>query len=172
VATLPAPHTWTAGDDATSTNLQSLTSAINFLTNPPRCKAYAGAAQTLTTAVAAAVAFNQEEIDNDAMHSTVTNNSRLTVVTAGRYRVRGQVTFVSNSTSYRTADLRATGTLFAAQAVQAANGTATKLQVEGEWVASVGDYFELYATQASGGNLDTASGQYNTFLHAEWIATA
>lgn len=176
MATLPNPHTWVAGDDATSGNLQTLTDAINFLKDPPRCHAYKSAAvQTLTTAVVAGVTFDLEEVDTDTIHSIVTNTSRFTIVTAGRYRFFGQVTFASNATGTRAVGLYKNGTgtaPIAATRLAPANGATHIQQVADEILLGVGDYIELGAIQTSGGNLDVQTGSGTTFLHAVWVSNS
>jgi hypothetical protein len=172
VATLPAPHTWVANDDATSTNLQSLTDALNFMLAPPRCRAYQSVAQTLTTGTTGAVVtMTSEDIDTDGIHSTSTNTSRMTIVTAGRYLVVAQTCFVSNATGHRDVRIMRNGTRMATSRGQATNGQDHYQQCVDEVLCSAGDYIEMLASQGSGGNLDTVTGSANTFLHVVWVGT-
>lgn len=174
MATLPAPHTWTAGDDATSTNLQTLTDALAFLIAPPRCHAYRSAAvQTLTTGTLTAIGLDAEDTDTDSMHSNVTNNSRITIVTSGRYRIFAQATFATSATGYRTVGVYKNGSanlLFATR--YQAGPTVTHIQqASDEALLTAGDYIEMHCVQASGGNLDVQTGSNATFLHAVWVST-
>jgi hypothetical protein len=176
MATLPNPHTWTAGDDATSGNLQTLTDGINFLKDPPRARAYQSAATTLTSGAAqVALALGSEDVDGvqgDNLHSTVTNTSRMTIVTAGRYRAIGQVTFVANATGYRTVALFKNGSTVAATRLQAGPTVTHFQQCVEEILCAAGDYIEVAAAQSSGGNLDTVAGQTSTFLHVVWVSNS
>lgn len=129
-----------------------------------RAKVYAGAAQTLTTGVAAVVAFNSEETDAKALHSTAVNTSRVTAAVAGRYEVKGQCAFVSNATGYRQVALLKNGAAFASVRVPTVSGASTNLQVVGSVALAATDYVELQVLQTSGGNLDTVAGQANTWL--------
>jgi hypothetical protein len=146
--------------------------AINFLIAPPRCHAYQSVAQTLTTGTTGAVVtFTSEEVDTDGIHSTSSNTSRFTIVTAGRYRFIGQVGFASNATGQRGAFLQKNGTRVTTTRHQATNGVSHYQQVTDEILCSAGDYVELLAMQSSGGNLDTVAGSNETFLHAVWVST-
>lgn len=176
MATLPNPHAWVAGDDATSGNLQTLTDAINFLKDPPRCHAFQNSAQSPasgTSFVAVTLDSETGEVDTDAMHSTVTNTSRFTAVTAGRYRFIGQVAFTNNATGIRAAGLRKNGTTVFAEQTHASAGTVTHYeQVVDEVLLSVGDYVELVCWQTSGGALALVTGAVATFMHAVWASVS
>lgn len=55
--------------------------------NPPACRVYNNANQSINDNAETTVAFNSERYDTDGMHDTVTNNSRITFNTAGLYVV-------------------------------------------------------------------------------------
>ena len=168
---ITTPYVFTAGDDATSARLNTRSSAISELQSPPRCRAYQSAAQTLTTAVSAAVTLDAEDIDTEAIHSTVTNNSRMTIVTAGRYRVMAGVTFSSNATGYREVLVKKNGTtVFYIRSATTSAG-APCLTTTDEVLCSAGDYIEMYALQTSGGNLNLGTGSSATWLHVVWCST-
>lgn len=125
-----------------------------------RGKAYRGAVQTLTTAVAAAVIFDTETAGDDpgALHSTSTNPTRFTAVTAGRYVGYAQVAFAANAVGYRTVEFRKNGTVVAQVRQVPVTGVPTLLQCFCDEVFTAGQYLEVFATQTSGGNLDVAAG--------------
>ena len=79
MSTFVTPHTWTVNDDATSTNLQTLTDAILFRQTPPMCNVYQATGTLTTTTTPTAVPFDAEERDTDGFHSTTSNNSRITI---------------------------------------------------------------------------------------------
>lgn len=60
---------------------------IKFLANPPACRVTHNTTQSLNDAVETTVSFNTERFDTNSMHDTVTNNSRITINTAGIYVV-------------------------------------------------------------------------------------
>src|SRR5262245_22049217 len=100
----------TATTISTSTFGNIVKGDLDFLANPPACRAYHNAAQALTTGVEASLALNSERYDTDTMHDTVTNNSRLTIKTAGLYIITGHVEFANNATGYRLGGLRVNNT--------------------------------------------------------------
>lgn len=58
---------------------------LDFLANPPACRVFNNANQSVTDATETTVTFNSERFDTDSMHSTVTNTGRITFNTAGLY---------------------------------------------------------------------------------------
>jgi hypothetical protein len=115
-------------------------------------------AQSIPNGSATAVSFNSEVYDTDGFHDNSTNNSRITIPTGkgGKYLFVAQLSFAANGTGSRITKLFKNGSLLqllnvstnagaADFAVNAASGFAT---------ASAGDYFEIYAEQYSGGNLN------------------
>lgn len=130
-----------------------------------RAKVYAGAAQTCTTGVAANLAMNTEDTDPKLMHDTVTNNSRVKAVTAGRHEVKGSVSWVSNAAGFRQLAIIKNGaTVIAVNKIPPVNGSGTVQQVQASVYLAVNDYVELQVVQTSGGNLDTVAGSSNTWL--------
>lgn len=82
------PATWVAGAVLTAAQLNTqLRDNVSFLANPPACRVYHNAAQTLVNNTPLTVAFNSERYDTNTMHDTSTNNSRITFNTAGLYVV-------------------------------------------------------------------------------------
>lgn len=147
--------------------------AVGFFINVPRVYAYQGTTTTtLTTAVAATLALDTELYDTDTIHSLVTNTSRLTIVTAGLYEITCSVGFASNATGYRNVIVLKNGAIALARSQQGPSPTAnnTAIQCTARENLIVGDYLEIQATQASGGNLATVLGRDYTWLAAEWIA--
>jgi hypothetical protein len=63
----------------------------------PSCRVYHNATQTITQSAITALAFNSERHDNDSMHDTVTNNSRITFNKAGIYLIGASLNFVTAS---------------------------------------------------------------------------
>lgn len=134
------------------------------------CKVYQGTtATTLTTAVAAVLPMDAEEADPKAMHSTSVNTSRITVATAGRYHLQGQVAFAANAVGYRTATILKNGVQVGQSRVMAPPTLPGVVQVDATVTASAADYFELQASQSSGGNLATVVGAGNTYLFARLL---
>jgi hypothetical protein len=72
---------------------------IAFLANPPACRVYHNATQSIAHATETSLIFNSEDNDTDTMHDTVTNNGRITFNTAGLYVVTACIPF-DRSTDY------------------------------------------------------------------------
>ncbi len=116
--------------------------------------------QSTTSAVTALITFDGETYDTDAFHDLVTNTDRLTVPAGVNIvRIHARIVWASNPTGYREVRLNKNGAEdFGGQcrvATPAASGIETKVQFTSPPLYVVaGDYFNLYATQNSGGALD------------------
>lgn len=114
-------------------------------------------AQTLTTGVQAALAFDSEVYDVNSCHDNSTNNSRLTVPTGGggTYLVTATVTFTANNAGLRGVSIRLNGAASAGgTVVNTVVGDVTTLQATAIAQLTAAQYVELMAVQTSGGNLD------------------
>jgi hypothetical protein len=146
---------------------------LDLLVNPPRCRVYQTATTTLTTAVAAALAFDTEDSDEagaNGMHNPAVNPSRVTIVQPGVYRVLCQVSFAFNAAGYRTVGVLKNGAVVAATRLMASPTVSHFQQAYLELPLVAGDYVECQALQASGGNLATVAGAANTFLHVAYAS--
>lgn len=82
-----SPTTVVAGTTGLATWGNSVKAAADYLANPPACRVYHNANQSLVDNAQASLAFNSERFDTATMHDTVTNNSRITFTVAGVYVV-------------------------------------------------------------------------------------
>lgn len=172
MATPPNPTSALVGQKLTAAFWNTeVASAISFLVNPPRVIAWQSVAQSLTNNTLTPMSLDSESIDTDTMHSTVTNNSRVTIVTPGRYRVIGSVGFVSNATGLRAVVLTKNGGSFAYTRDQATNGANHVQQCVAEVLCVAGDYIEVQGTQGSGGALNTIATVDATFLSVVWCSS-
>lgn len=186
MGTVPTPPTFVAGAVLTAANLNQLRDVLNFTMTSPRCSAYQGTTATTlgTSGTVYPIGLDAELFDvvqsgDTPMHDTATNNSRIVARTAGKYRIGGQIAYVSNATGIRALNIRlnaagnpASGTLIYSMQVQTlSSGTAV---VAGEpflYPLAAGDYIEMFGQQTSGGSLATSVGVQNTFLWMEWVAS-
>lgn len=123
------------------------------------CRVSNSVGQALTTGVAAAVTFDTEGFDTDAMHDPATNPTRLTAKTAGLYLVFGYVNFGANAVGIRQAYIRKNGAgVEAAININAAAAGTTQAPVSALVLMAANDYVELVASQTSGGNLNALAG--------------
>lgn len=69
-----------------------------FLIDPPACSVFhSTVSAAMNTNTLTVLAANSENYDNDGMHSTITNNSRITIQTAGRYTVGAVVNWTAEA---------------------------------------------------------------------------
>ena len=122
-------------------------------------------AQTISDNTSTAVNFDQEDFDTDGMHDNVTNNTRLTAKTAGKYIIVGILSFLNtNAAGARGAKLRINGATVIAQQNQQPDSTNDDhdLQVSAIYNFAVNDYVELIASlDAAGASIDIVNGNHS-----------
>jgi hypothetical protein len=118
----------------------------------------AGVTQSLANNTETAVTFTSTEVyDTDSFHSTSSNTSRITIPTGkgGYYLMYGNIPWQSGGPNTRQTKLYKNGS--------ALNQVFTFYETGGYYStqnfttvvsAAAGDYFEIYCTQQSGGNLN------------------
>ena len=114
------------------------------------CRAYTNS-QSLTNNTITRIDLGLEANDNDGMHSTVTNNSRITITKAGIYLIQANTTWTSNSTGERILYIYLNGGQLVASR-KAASNTSDDI-IATVFPSNVGDYYECFAYQSSGGTL-------------------
>jgi Tfp pilus assembly protein FimT len=159
-------QTWIDGNPANPTSAARMGVMENGIYDAhfqPAARVFHNAAQSITSATTTAIAFNSERYDTDTIHDTVTNNSRLTCKTAGKYAITGQVEFASSATGNRQLFLRLNGATTIAYKTQAAvNGLITNMDVSTQYDLAVNDYLEVLVWQDSGGSLNVNSSGNNS----------
>lgn len=74
------PRTWTTGETVTAAIMNThVRDNLDFLHGHHGCRVFKSANQTVTSGSNDVLSWNSEDYDTDAIHSTVTNNSRLIV---------------------------------------------------------------------------------------------
>jgi hypothetical protein len=146
-----AAHTHAASD------VVSGTLTLDRLPSVPACRLTSSTDQTLSDGTWADLAFNTETYDTDAMHDPSTNNTRITIKTAGKYLITGQVFIKAGDVSVRAAAIRYNNTADLAATTFSATAVYddTWLNLSLQYGCAVNDYLTLRAAQWSGGNLDT-----------------
>lgn len=134
------------------------------------------AGATLTTGVETVLAFNGEDYDDNDYHDNSTDNSRITIP-AGVSRVilLAQVSFAPNATGNRKVIITKNSSSFAGQPRTSLNAV-TEGSIRTNIVVSTapinvtaGDFFEVAATQTSGGDLNVESGSSLTWFAIQQI---
>lgn len=121
-----------------------------------KCRITKASAQTIATGTETAVTFTTEDFDTNGMHDTGSNTSRITIQTAGKYLVTGQINWTANATGFREAILRVGGSTVIASDNRNNIGASfnTAIHVTAIYSFAAGDYVELVGYQNSGGDLD------------------
>lgn len=112
-----------------------------------------------------ALTLDSERWDNDTIHSTSSNTSRLTATTAGLYEIGGSATFAAGGGNIRLIGIRLNGTIFIdliESPPLAGGGNVTALSIGALYSLAANDYVELVVYQDSGGALNVnAAGNYS-----------
>ena len=169
--TYTAPTTVSAGDALTASlyNTYVGTNVANLIV-PPAVSAVRSTSLSVPNTAGTLVPFNAtDKFDTDAMHDTVTNNTRLTINTAGIYTIGGQCVWDGSGVGRR---------LHTIIRYDSAGSTVESYQVEyspsttfcaPSWSlamsCSVGDYLSFEVYQSSGGALSLLSAIFS----AVWI---
>lgn len=170
------PGAVTTGTTITSTWGNAVRNAEQYLANPPACRVFHNAAQAVTATVETSLAFNSERYDTDTMHDTVTNNSRITIKTAGLYLITATVQFAADTDYiYSYALIRWNGgTQLAYQGIGTLSTSAITplICVSTVYKFAVNDYVEVRVGQNNtSGNANNvlASGNGSPEFTANWI---
>lgn len=158
---LPSIPYVTAGGRALATYINAIVDYLNYLMNKPGCQVYRTVAGTLATATwSGAVGLDAEDYDRDNMHNPSANNSRITIVTPGRYRFTARHSWAANSTGTRTIMMRINSAGSDSGGTELCRGTTagsavlyTSQDCTGTANLGIGDYVEYFVWQNSGGTL-------------------
>lgn len=173
MGTVPTPLDWiaNAGNYATAAALEAgVGDPLTFLLDPPGAQVRRTTTASLTAAVGLNIGMDAEDSDNDGMHSTVTNTSRVTCATAGRFLCVGMIPF--NSATSGSRDVRFVkngGTL-----INGGRSILTTPDSVSVWVGpleialSVGDYLELQAISSTTNTTIATNGLF-PILRARWV---
>jgi hypothetical protein len=136
-------------DSTAATGLKWAKSA-NFV----GCSVYNSTAPTIANNTSTLLTFDTENFDTNSFHSTSSNTGRMTIPTGlgGYYLVNFSMRWDPNATGDRTYKVRKNGSTD----LVTISGPTTNFQTASKPVIinlAAGDYIELFAQQASGGNL-------------------
>lgn len=158
---------WTFKDTVQFEQPISSSSTISS-SGQPRVKAFRDVSdQSIADNTTTAVNLNSESFDVGGLHDNVVNPQRFTIPSGagGSYQFLAQATFDANNTGYRQAIIRKNGSIFAVVTDGAPSATANcSIQVSVDDEAGVGDYYEFYVYQNSGGALDLLKNVELTFF--------
>lgn len=114
--------------------------------------------------------FDSERFDTDTIHSTSSNQGRLTATTAGVYIITGHVTWAANATGYREVFIKLNGTTTIAESTHNANvGATTHQSIATIYKLAAADYVELRVNQTSTAALNvTTNGNFSPEFAMMW----
>lgn len=134
-----------------------------FLIDPPVCSVYASSSQTVPTATMTVLTADGENFDNDSMHSTSSNTSRITIQTAGRYLLIATAIFATGSADERNVQFYVNGTTALEGTKVNANASGsqnTVITTSRSYVFAENDYVEVRVRQRTGGDLDVGLNEF------------
>ncbi len=137
-----------------------------FFIDPPACAVYNSTTQALSSSTQTALNANSETFDNDSMHSTSTNTSRITIQTAGRYLLSGTILFQAHASGARSVGFYVNGATSLIATSSLSIGGSLDFGLSGVRVAvlDVGDYVQCRGWQNSGGNLNATLQEFSAFF--------
>jgi len=147
---LPLPTD--AQEAATKTYVDTLIAASLYTQG---ARVYHNADQSIPHNTLTALAFNRQRYDTDSIHSGVTDNSRLTCKTQGKYLITATIDWEANAAGFRAVYIRLHGTLFIARHRHEAIGSQQTISTI--YDLPLNDYAEVLVYQTSGGALNVRS---------------
>lgn len=146
----PEDHEWEVVRQNTDLTSKHLRAAM------PNARVRRTTVQTFTSGVTAAVSFDHQSWNVGNLHSISINPTRLTASISGLYLIGGVVRWADNATGYRFLGIRQNGTTYVAKDARGSLATGFGLDqgVTTLYRLAKGEYVELLAGQASGGNLN------------------
>lgn len=173
------PSNVATGDVLTASKWnQDVVENTEFLFTPPMCVLSTTTNVTMATAnIGYAIPFGAgtELADTDSMHDTATNNSRITITTAGVYVLTANAGFqVSNfANSYRALFIRRDGSSVISQHLHAQpSGLNYYFSCSVIVNASAGTYYEAMVQHNDNVSRDTATSVQPLGFSAVWVGKA
>lgn len=168
LATVSVPASDTTISDSQITDTRSRAVVGAGAAKTPACRAYRSSTQAVANASYVSASLTSESFDNDGMHDTATNPSRITANTPGLYIVTGRIYFGANATGARQARLIKNGSTaldYWTGPVSSAGDVACALSATVSLAR--GDYVEMQAWHniSGGGTLNIGSSE--EFLHLD-----
>jgi hypothetical protein len=164
----------TAGNAILASDFSTLFTNSNNYRVPAMCVLTAGS-QVIANTTATALTYSSEVVDTDAMHSTSSNTSRITIATAGVYLFTCQLAAAGSGAAgsriLATLNKNGAEAVTNGARVDTQNPTASSslaISLSLALSCAVNDYFEWVIFQSSGGNR-TVDG--STFS-AVWLGQA
>jgi len=160
--------TFTAGQVLTAAEMNELGENSNNFRVPPMCRVKQTSGASIGDASGTILSFDAEDFDTDGMHDNATNNSRITINTAGVYLVIASVRYTAGvSDDTRISIFKNGGSVGIDE--RGPNNTRSGQQVMGYYDLAVADYLEAQVYQNNSANTARTIDTPYTFLSAAWI---
>ena len=162
------PGAVTAGDPLPAAYLNTTRANGAWFSEPPQCSVFNSSVQSVPNSTVTAMLCGSESLDNDEMHSTASNTSRITAVNAGRYTFTGTAQFAidGTGTGMRRLSFRLNGTTEYDLVQVAAVSTLSSVILSGSrtFTLDISDYVEMVVLQSSGGALNVTALAFEAIL--------
>jgi hypothetical protein len=153
------PKDWADNELVTAEKLnEQLRDNLKFLYAPAAARVHRTTSKSVADSTWTSIGFDAERFDTEDIHDNVTDNTRLTCKTAGRYLIFGHATFGSNATGVRKAHILLNGATTIAELTTPGGSISSAASVTTIYELAVDDYVELEVYQNSGGSLSLAIG--------------
>jgi len=167
--TYPDIGTFSPGDILTAATMNEVGTNLDNHRVPPMCRVKQTSGQQVNDASPAIAAFNAEDFDTDAMHDNSTNNSRVTIKTAGVYLIIASAAYTAGVSDDASMSLlkNGAGGIGGYTSWGPANtgaGMTTSLLIQ----LAVNDYIELSLYQNNSANTPRTTDTTQTFIMAIW----
>lgn len=141
---VPVPYTAVAGAKASASAFNTgVKDVLNFLLNKPRCGVFQNTGGA-TSPGGTVQNYDAELYDSDNMHSTVSNTSRITINTPGRYSISAYANLAVVSQTTYTIQVRVNGSnILRTMPYGLAGGSPAAAQLHLNWLFVAGDYYEV-----------------------------
>lgn len=120
------------------------------------CRVYHDANQSISNTTDTALSFNSEDYDTDTMHDNASNNSRITIQTAGKYILVANIEWEEDADGVRNLFFKLNGSTDIGRVLDnpgASNGTLRQNLVT-IYDLSVSDYVECWVWHSAGAALN------------------
>lgn len=141
-----------------TTGTLSLLAASSNTVRTPAARVWHNATQTLLDNTATILNFNSERYDNDGLHSTTANSSRMVASRPGIWHIGASVDISSNGAGFRYIAIVVNSNVIAWHAMSAATvSISSLLTIATDWNLSTSDTVSVQVSQNSGGSLQTST---------------
>ena len=162
------PGAVTAGDPLPAAYLNTTRANGAWFSEPPQCSVLGLSAQSVPNSTLTAMLCGGEGLDNNGMHSTASNTSRITAVAAGRYTFTGTAQFAidGTGTGMRRLTFKYNGVTEYDLVQVAAVSTLSTVILSGSrtFTLAISDYAEMVVNQNSGGALNVTALAFEAIL--------